>query len=401
MKGLLRNNMDSKEFENIKKENDELIKDLQQNETCRNVINYPEEEKFEYTPDFSDDLKPVVGTYQTDPVSGLSNLVETKEIDESLDLDKIMKDAVDSVEIPEDEEYEPEEIEESEMNSYIEENNKDSMLGEMISESDISPESVRELLVIVNRKIKGESFNIYNELPQDIKNLIDKYVATNAKSFNLSDIKTVKKTVANALIEEFTSNLQMNKAKNDFAKDMEAIYQASNKEISDAAMEFIEERNKAYREAAEKIEDPDKKAKLLAILDQIEEARALDKLKEFAKTCKIKKIELEKPESRAYNGFIAKYKTSNNNIYDIKLAQKVLARIMGRDYGMSEESAIAFLVAFCKQVTSYSSSSPTEHAYMYYVLYYCALLDSDKSDMFKNNVKDVIECLKSRNSFIK
>lgn len=393
--------MDSMELnvQDIKKENDALIEELKKNESCANVINYPDEEKFEYTPDMSDDLKPVIGSYQTDPETGLSNLVDTKEMDSSLDLDKIMKDAVDSVEIPEDE-LEPEEIEEEEINSYIEDNSKDSMLGEMITESDISPESIRQLLVIVNRRIKGETFNVYKEFPDEIKALIDRYVATNASSFNNNDIKAIKNTVATALIEEFTSNLQMNKAKNDFAKDMEAIYQASNKEISDAAMEFIEERNKAYREAAEKIEDPDKKAKLLAILDQIEEARSLDKLKEFAKTCKIKKIELEKPESRAYNGFIAKYKNSNNNIYDIKLAQKVVTRIMGRDYGISEESVIAFLVAFCKQVASYSSSVPTEHAYMYYVLYYCALLDSDKSDMFKNNVKEVIESLKSRNSFI-
>lgn len=393
--------MDTMELnmQDLKKENDELIESLKKNESCANVINYPEEEKFEYTPDMSDDMRPVVGVYQTDPESGLSNLVDTKEIDENLDLDKIMKDAIDNVEIP-DEELEPEEIEEDEMTSYMEEGSKDTMLGEMISESDISPEVIRELLVIVNRKIKGENFNIYNELPQDIKSLIDRYVVANASEFANNDIKLLKKTVANALIEEFTSNLQMNKAKNDFAKDMEAIYQASNKEISDAAMEYIEERNKAYREAAEKIEDPEKKAKLLAILDQIEEARALDKLKEFAKTCKIKKIELEKPESRAYNGFVAKYKNSNNNIYDIKLAQTVLYRIMSRDCGCTAEEVIAFLVAFCKQVASYSSSSPTEHAYMYYVLYYCALLDSDKSDMFKNNVKEVIENLKVRNSFI-
>ena len=393
--------MDTMELnmQDLKKENDELIESLKKNESCANVINYPEEEKFEYTPDMSDDMKPVVGVYQTDPESGLSNLVDTKEIDENLDLDKIMKDAIDNVEIP-DEELVPEEIEEDEMTSYMEEGSKDTMLGEMISESDISPEAIRELLIIVNRKIKGENFNIYNELPQDIKSLIDRYVAANASEFANNDIKLLKKTVANALIEEFTSNLQMNKAKNDFAKDMEAIYQASNKEISDAAMEYIEERNKAYREAAEKIEDPEKKAKLLAILDQIEEARALNKLKEFAKTCKIKKIELEKPESRAYNGFVGKYKNSNNNIYDIKLAEKVLYRIMSRDCGCTAEEVIAFLVAFCKQVASYSSSSPTEHAYMYYVLYYCALLDSDKSDMFKNNVKEVIENLKMRNSFI-
>jgi hypothetical protein len=392
--------MDSKEFIDVKKENDELIESLQKNETCRNVINYPEEKEVSYipeNPDMSDDLKPVVGTYVTDVESGLSNLVDTQEMDGNFDLDQIMKDSIDNIDLDNLEDVEPEELEEEDIKEFMSESGT-SMLGEMMSETEISPDSIKELLQIVNRKIKGETFNIYAALPRDIKSLIDRYVATN--DFGKNDINSIKKTVAAALIEEFTSNIQMNKAKNDFAKDMEAIYQASSKEISDAAMEYIEERNKAYREAAEKIEDPDKKAKLLAILDQIDEARSLDKLKEFAKTCKLKRIEIEKPEARAYNNFIAKYKDSNNNIYDIKLAQKVLMRIMGRDYGLSAVSVIAFLVAFCKQVNTYSSSVPTDHAYMYYVLYYCALLDSDKSDMFKNNVKEVIENLKTRNSFI-
>ena len=60
----------------------------------------------------------------------------------------------------------------------------------------------------------------------------------------------------------------------------------------------------------------------------------------------------------------------------------------------------AFLIAFCKQVDRYSPTVATEHAYMYYVLYYSALLDGDRSTTFINNVKDVIVNLKERNSII-
>ena len=147
------------------------------------------------------------------------------------------------------------------------------------------------------------------------------------------------------------------------------------------------------------MEDPEKKARLLAILDQIDEARSLTTLKEFAKRCKIKPIELEKPESRVYRGFLNKYTNSTNNIYDIKVARTVLFRHLSNE-GYTMRDVDAFLISFCKQVNGYSPTIATEHAYMYYVLYYSALLDGDRSTTFINNVKDVIVNLKERNSII-
>ena len=293
-------------------------------------------------------------------------------------------------------------ITEQEAVDYLSNNINDSIFGELAKDTNLSTEAIRKLLEVTNRRIKGEKFNAYKEFPEEIKKIIDDYVIQNGAALsgvNIAQINSIKHNVADTLLDEFISDIQIDRSKNDFARDLEHIYQTSAKEISDASLEYIDERNKAYREAAEEIEDESKKARLLAILDRIDEARSLSELKEFAKTCKIKPIELEKPERRVYDSFLAKYKNSNNNIYDIKIAKDVLYRHLEKDaYSMKDIDA--FFIAFCKQVSKYSVDIAVDHAYMYYVLYYCALLDGDKSLTFINNVKDVISNLRERNNII-
>lgn len=386
------------EMKEVIQETNDLIEDLKKNESCANVINYPEEKSI--IPEYENDgtIEPVVAKVQVNPATGEHVLLDTVDEIPDLDLEAIAKEAAESI-ANGDVEPDTTPIEENDITDFVGSEDDVSMLGEMMGEHEISIETTRELLAVVNRKIRGESFNMYRELPEEIQKMIDKYVSQNGDvlGVNIAQINNIKRNVAETLVNEFITDIQLNKTKNDFAKDMEAIYQSSSKEISDAAMEYIEERNKAYRDAAEKIEDPEKKKKLLEILDVIDKARSMDDFKEFAKTCKIKRIELEKPESRAYNTFLAKYKDSSNNIYDIKLAFKVVARVLSQD-GILPVHVVAFFVAFCKHVSKMNPAVPTEHAYMYYILYYCALLDSDKSDAFKNSIKEVIKNLIARNS---
>lgn len=388
--------------ENIKdiiKENEEFIDNLKKNESCANVINYPEEKSI--IPEYENDgsIEPVVATVQVNPESGEHIVLETASADQikDLDIDELAQTVAES--IPDDEEIEEDTtpLNEEDVTNFVGGEDDSSTLGNMMGDT-ISMDATRELLEVVNRKIRGETFNVYKEFPEEIRKMIDKYVAENGEllNVNVAQVNSIKKNVAETLLNEFIADIKLSKTKNDFAKDMESIYQSSAKEISDAAMEYIEDRNKAYREAAEKMEDPEKKAKLLAILDQIDEARSLNKFKEFSKTCKLKLIELEKPDSRAFSGFLAKYRNSSNNIYDIKLACKVVTRVLGAE-GVRPVYVLAFFVAFCKHVAKLDSSVPTEHAYMYYILYYCALLDSDKSDSFKNAIKEVINNLIERN----
>ena len=100
-----------------------------------------------------------------------------------------------------------------------------------------------------------------------------------------------------------------------------------------------------------------------------------------------------------------KYKYSNYNIYDINLAIPILARnITDEDHEYTDKDIYAFFIVFCKQCMNKSPEVVIDHAYMYYVLYNIVLLDMNKgeaknvSDEFKENVREVIANIKTRNN---
>ena len=336
-----------------------------------------------------------------DPATGEEKILGPADIKNALNFSNIIDSINDDDNYLDGEEADIE-VTEEDVDKYIKSDNANqSELGMYMKDSDnnIPLEDIKALLGIVNRRDRGEKFSMYKALPQSIKDLINKYIGDNKATmqYDAITLNTIRNSVAEALIEEFIADIKLDTIKHDFAEDMEKIYSESAKEISEASLDYIAERNKAYREGANNIEDPEKRAKLLAILDQIDGARDLTTLKEYAKKCKIKAFELEK-SSRVYSEFEQKYKNSNNNIYAINLAIQVLARNM-ESYGCTDRDINGFFIAFCKQVMNYKPEVATEHAYMYYVLYYCALLDGDKSDTFKNNVMEVINNLRERNNW--
>ena len=263
---------------------------------------------------------------------------------------------------------------------------------EDLMQNNLSKEAITGLLDVANKRIKKEKFNIYAELPEEVKNLIDNYVDNMSKEISDHDKTTIKKHVAEGLVDDFITKVKVNKAKTDFATELDKLYSEANKDISKSGIELVEERNKEYRKIAEKMSDEAKKEKLLTILDQIDEARALTSLKEFASKNKIKHFQLEKPK-KTYNDFLNKYKNSTNNIYNIELAWNVLNRKLD-----NPQDADIFLISFCNQVRLYDVKDMVKHAYMYYVLYYCATLDGDVTDTFINNIKEVVANARKRNN---
>ena len=290
---------------------------------------------------------------------------------------------------------------EQEIISYLQNTDDDTLVNELAGDINISAEALRELLDIVNRKLAGEKFNIYKESPEEMQKLIDSYITESGGHipiFNSKTLNTARNRIAESLIDEFIHNIKMDRAKTDFAKELENIYNNSSVMAAEGGIEYIEERNSAYREAANNIEDEGKRKRLNAILDRIDEARNLTELKEFAKTCKIKRYDIERPDKRVYSGFLSKYRDSINNIYDINIAETVLVRHLA-PLGCDKIDVIMLLIAFCRQCQSYSVDNVLDHAYMYYFLYYCVMLDGDKSDKFKNNLLEVIKNVNERNKF--
>lgn len=350
------------------------------------------------------DLKEQKVIVNINPDTGMEDISGSYNEEDYEDLESSYNDlteSIDSIDIDDENVFENTPVTGEEIKDTVIESNS-SLINE-INDGDIkiSTDTAKELLDLVNRKIKGEKINPYKEMPEQIRNIIDKYIKKNTVNYNQAvNLNIIRKNVADALLDDFINDIQLKRMKNDFATDLENLYKDSIKDIAAGTLQYIDERNKAYREAANDIQDEEKRKKMLAILDQIDEARSLTQLKEYAKHCRIKSIELEKPDNRVYSSFLYKYKNSNNNIYDIALAKKVLFRHLS-NLGYSIRDIDAFFVCFCKQVKNYVPTKPVDHAYMYYVLYYCALLDGDNSMVFVNNVKEVIDNLRERNSLLK
>lgn len=264
----------------------------------------------------------------------------------------------------------------------------------------ISNDSIKELLYLVNKKKNNENFNVYKSFPEEVQQIIDKYLEKNGLTGNTMQAKYSRNVISESLLTEFIDNIELERIQSDFNKEMEDLFTKGSEELAESIVGYTAERNKVYREAAEKMEDNDKKNKLIAILDRIDEAYNLNELKEFAKNCKVKKFELEKPE-KVYTSFLTKYENSSYNIYSLNLCRPIISRNLNIDIKFAD----LFLVLFCKFCKNMKPDITTDHAFMYYTVYNIVLIDMNRSENTKNvsmkfleNVKEVIENSKIRNN---
>lgn len=296
-------------------------------------------------------------------------------------------------------------ITESELLEYITNKNNGSLLNDIASETELSSETIRALLQIVNKKMNNDDFNVYKEFPQEIQKMIDKYMTNMQIPAFSTEGRRFRNMICDELISEFISNISLNRVQTDFNKEIETLFTKGSTELADSIVGYTEERNKKYREYAEKMEDEDKKKQVNDILDKIDEAYELTELKEFAKKCKIKKFDLEKPE-KIFSDFLRKYENSKYNVYDINMTRPILYRNLntGDEEEYNQKDIDGFLVCFCKQCMNKRSDIVIDHSYMYYVIYNIVLMDMNKgeqkhvSDKFIENIKEVIINLRERNN---
>lgn len=335
-----------------------------------------------------------------DPNTGENKIVSTEDMD-TIDEDsfeKLVKDVEEgkvNVEVD---------------NSPITREELDETLSNVLDDKfNISDESIQVILELANRKMNKEEFNVYKAFPDEIKEMIDKYMGYDETTPRLTnnEIRSLRNSIAESLLDEFIMNVSVQRARTDLNKEVEDLFKQGIKDITEYSVGYTKERNQAYREYVENMEDEDKKKKLTEALDVIDSAYNLDTLKEFAKTCKIKKYDIEQPK-KYFRDFLAKYQNSNYNIYDIKLTLPILERKIVDNEKYNSADIIAFLVCFCKYIKNFNTSNILEHTYMYYVIYNIVIMDSNTSestkevsDIFAENIKEVIDNLKERNTFLK
>ena len=339
-----------------------------------------------------------------DPNTGESKIVSTEDFDETGDdttFEQLVAD-VESGKIKVESDDSP--ITEEELKNNIDTFGADDKFN-------LSDEAMQQLLVVANRRMNKEEFNVYKEFPKEIQDMIMNTIGLpnvdGSPIITTNESRAVRNAMAEQLLDEFILKISFERARVDLNKEIEGVFKEGVKDIAEYTVGYTQERNAAYREYAEGLEDEEKKTKLLETLDVIDSAYSLDDLKEFAKTCKIKKYDIEEPKNY-FRDFLGKYQNSTYNIYDIKLTLPILERHIVDNEKYNNADVIAFLVCFCKYIKNFKVENILEHSFMYYVIYNIVLIDSytsektkEVSDKFIENIKIVMDNLKERNTFLK
>ena len=392
----------------IKSISDTLDSVVEESEDLKNIRQFPSNNGIE------ENTEKEEGTYKmmnvvVDPITGENKVTgQADENTSNKSYEQICEDinsgtltAFDS------EEDKPEPLTADAIKSYFSDNDEVSKLI-LNEDGEIDDETILKLLDICNRRMSGEKFNVYRELPPSIQNLIKSSMgAATIPVNNSNQCKAVRNKLAEDLIDEFISNISIDKIQKDLNQEIEELFANGTGEIADSIIGYTTERNAAYREAAYKIEDEDKRNKMIEVLDNIDEAYNLSSLKEYCTKCKVKHIEIEKAgqKTNVIDSFLNKYNDNIYNIYNIYSAETVLNRTFTKqDSDYNEKDVRAFFIAFCKQCMNYNPSDVNQHAYMYYVLYNIMLIDintgekKDVSEKFISNIKECMDNLRVRNN---
>lgn len=253
------------------------------------------------------------------------------------------------------------------------------VLKEMGASGSNDPSSAIASIII--RRMNGENFDIYNEMPEDYKrqiNMIYSDVSQKAKMANSRRAPGVisKNAIATMMIDDMindikksiNSQVDLDTILSGFDQDVKKMQEEMSTELGGMMMSFDEERKAEIDAAIKRCEESGKTdavEKLEAMKETIDDAFDLTKFIEFCKTCKIRNIEIKEPDKRVFYSFNAKYEKHKYTINDIRSCPSILDRHM-IDYTHTQN--LALCEAFCKYCQNMSPNNMNEHTFMYYFI---------------------------------
>lgn len=380
-----KNVLTKEQVESIGKELDEISK---QNESVRLLENIKNEDHSNETGEM------IPATIIVDPDTGEKKVVDIGSVRDTKEFDQKIADfgeTLDKIDISE------QPIELKDIKEALE--NGDSAA---FGKYDLSDEATLQLLDTV--KLYKEKGKIgYKDLPDEVKKYIDEYLKREGLISFSVEANTARNMLAESLIEEFISNIEINKFQSEFNDQIENIMDEMNEQISPLFKDYNDSRESYLNNLIEKIEDEDKKKLAERILDSIHDSFALERFKEAAPRIKVKKFDIEKPQ-KIFNTFVMKYRDNQYKIYDPGMITNILDSELKKHNLIEKDdmtSAIKVIVAFCKLCQNYSPKNPDEHAFIYYFTYNITLLKVYKKEqydeyapVFLGKIKEVLDLLK-------
>lgn len=374
----------------------EILENADKIEEPVNAMNtISEEEKKE-------DTKPqkVLGSYN--PATGNYNIIDTEAAIEDIQQKNLENfDAMINDETPDLN---------ADLNKFLE------SYKDKIPEAD----AVSKIAYLMANRIAGNNIDYYSNMPKFMQNTVSQIMMNTNTAGIPSNRILHKNQVAKMLIDEYVEEYKKSSQKtvdldtlfSGFNKDAAKIADDMATQIGDLMLSFDDERknqiNNAIASAKEKGNDVMVK-NLEAIRDNIDNAFHLDDFKEFCKHCKIKNIEMKKP-NRVYDSFIHKYETNDAIINDIRTCPDVIIRHLTE---FTKDQAMMICLAYCKYCCNMNPDNMAEHTFMYYFIRNIIAIDrinprgrayqsisaKDKSfyDTFVANLRECMNNLLERN----
>ena len=249
-------------------------------------------------------------------------------------------------------------------------------LAKMMDSKDMKDmEEIITLSKLIQRRINGEEFNPYNEFPESIKSTINLQLAQMGQLSDRRARSVASKMILDDLVQEYQSNqfgMDLDSLLASIKQEEEKITYDIAKDTADLMLSLDEERRSSLEIAINKAKeknDTDAVEKLESMKDAINKVDTLDDFKEFCKTVKIKKFDLEKP-NRIFDSFNQKYISHKNNISNIADCP-----VLMNNHNNDPVGNLKYCLAFCKYCMNMSPDNVAEHTFMYYFIRNIVLLD--------------------------
>lgn len=236
-------------------------------------------------------------------------------------------------------------------------------------------DAASKIAYLMANRIAGNNIDYYSNMPKFMQNTVSQIMA-NTNTVGVPSNRILHKNqVAKMLIDEYVEEYKKSSQKtvdldtlfSGFTKDAANIADDMATQIGDLMLSFDDERKDQINNAivAAKNNGNDAMVKNLeAIRDNIDKAFNLDEFKEFCKHCKIKSIEMKKP-NRVYDSFIHKYETNDAIINDIRTCPDVIIRHLTE---FTKDQAMMICLAYCKYCCNMNPDNMAEHTFMYYFI---------------------------------
>lgn len=236
-------------------------------------------------------------------------------------------------------------------------------------------DAASKIAYLMANRIAGNNIDYYSNMPKFMQNTVSQIMA-NTNTVGVPSNRILHKNqVAKMLIDEYVEEYKKSSQKtvdldtlfSGFTKDAANIADDMATQIGDLMLSFDDERKDQINNAiiVAKNNGNDVMVKNLeAIRDNIDKAFNLDEFKEFCKHCKIKSIEMRKP-NRVYDSFIHKYETNDAIINDIRTCPDVIIRHLTE---FTKDQAMMICLAYCKYCCNMNPDNMAEHTFMYYFI---------------------------------